>query len=92
MYLTFKRPILIHIAMPITDDNDYDFNSGERLSDREVDEIMTDTDTTPDLDGNVKFEGIRCFIFSILLFFEFFIQSTHSVLFRTKGEGWSTAN
>lgn len=29
---------------------------GEKLSDCEIDEIMTDTDTVPDLDGNVKFE------------------------------------
>jgi len=31
--------------------------AGERLTDAETDEIMQDTDTTPDLEGNLKYEG-----------------------------------
>ena len=31
--------------------------TGERLTDQETDAIMTDTDTQPDLEGNLKYEG-----------------------------------
>ena len=39
--------------------------SGERLTDTEVTEILTFTDTTEDLDGNMKYEGLYpAFVFS----------------------------
>lgn len=38
---------------------------GERLTDAETDAIMTDTETQPDLEGNLKYEGIFCKVFTI---------------------------
>jgi hypothetical protein len=40
---------------------------GERLTDAETDAIMTDTDTQPDIDGNLKYEGMYLYIYTILL-------------------------
>ena len=36
----------------------YSIIVGERLTDAETDAIMTDTDTQPDIDGNLKYEGM----------------------------------
>ena len=50
--------------------------SGERLSDFEVDELLTHIDLTEDLEGNVKYEGMQILLYSESSFSE--IREPHS--------------